>query len=94
MAARTTYRLKPEPTFYASGKDVWDSSAIEYFYLPQGYIDRVARVRVMRDMGARVQAVKGTPPRDHHPLLLELSYWKDSTGADNGIRQRSVARRR
>ena len=32
----------------------------------------------MKDAGARAQAIRGTPPRDHLPLLLDLVYRKHS----------------
>eukprot|EP00959_Pyramimonas_sp_CCMP1952_P158638 3318303-Pyramimonas_sp.AAC.1 len=72
MAVPSTYRAEPVPTLSACGKDgrPGGSSTIDHSFILQGYIERVTRVHAMTDLGARVQVIKGTPPRDHLPLLL------------------------
>ena len=49
----------------------------DYRFMPKGWQDRLQRAHIVRDLCDILQPVRGIPPRDHIPVLLQLRYEKD-----------------
>ncbi|CAK0855322.1 unnamed protein product, partial [Prorocentrum cordatum] len=64
-------------TYWSSGNPS-TGSMIDYWFLPRGWLERLRRSHIVRDLGDTLQPIRGIPPRDHIPVLLELSYEKDA----------------
>eukprot|EP00959_Pyramimonas_sp_CCMP1952_P241284 5042893-Pyramimonas_sp.AAC.1 len=59
------------PTFYSSTTPP-TCSMIDYWFLPRGWLDILQRAHMLRSVGDILQPVRGVPPRDHIPVLLQL----------------------
>ena len=57
-----------EPTYYGDG----GSSCIDMVFAPAGVLDRQLFSSVLPRLGAKLQAFKGPPPRDHLPVYMEF----------------------
>eukprot|EP00959_Pyramimonas_sp_CCMP1952_P438469 9179690-Pyramimonas_sp.AAC.1 len=65
-----------ENTYYSANSPA-TSSRIDYWFLASGRHDRVQQCKVLHNLGAQLQAMRGPPPRDHLPLCLVARYERD-----------------